>query len=101
MYILQAVEVKIENQFDTLNAMDLISSVIVAFSDKQSMAANNLFNLYINEDLRDFLPHLILNTVFTQIFHLVSSTNKLPIFYTALLNTLTTQTKDSSLFRDF
>jgi len=51
-------------------ALDLVSSVLAAFSTSQSLAAHNLWNLFMGENLRDFLPDLIISAAFTQMCQL-------------------------------
>ena len=99
-YYIQALDIKAENQYELISAVDLISSVLNAFADSQLMAAHNLWNLYIGEDLREILPLCIVNTTFTQLFTLPKSSHP-AVFYSSLLLQLISQTKDSSLFKGF
>ena len=64
-YYIQAVDMKGDNFFDMINVVDLISSVLFSFQGSQQLAAHNLWNLYIGEDLRDILPLCIINSTFT------------------------------------
>lgn len=63
---MQATEIKLDSHFDHLLGIELVSSVITAFQDSQSLAAHNLWNLFMGEELRDVLPQLIVNAAFTQ-----------------------------------
>ena len=66
-YHVPVVEIKLENPLDQAVALDLVSSVFTAFRDSQALAAHNLWNLFMGEELRDYLPHLIVNSAFTHI----------------------------------
>ena len=75
---------------------------MIAFSDSQQMASHNLWNLYIHEDLREFLPHFIINTVFSQLLQPLPTHFSLPpVFYGSLIVSVTNQTKESPLFKNF
>lgn len=50
---------------ETALAIDLVISVMHAFRDSQSLAAHNIWNLYMGEELRDALPQVIVNSCFT------------------------------------
>ena len=58
----------------------MILSVLTAFRDSQALAAHNLWNLYMGEELRDALPSLIINAGFTRMWQ-VSHPERSPLFY--------------------
>jgi hypothetical protein len=63
-FYLQATPIKHldHSVFEHALALDLILSVTSAFRDSQALAAHNLWNLYMGEELRDALPALIVNS---------------------------------------
>jgi len=65
-FYLNTTDVKLESPLDHAIALDLVTSVIAAFQDSQSLAAHNLWNLYMGEELRDVLPHMIVNSAMSQ-----------------------------------
>jgi hypothetical protein len=71
-YYLQATPIKHldtpQTLFEHAIALDLILSVTTAFRDSQALAAHNLWNLYMGEELRDALPALIINAGFTEMW---------------------------------
>jgi hypothetical protein len=87
--------------FDHGIALDLILSVLTAFCDSQALAAHNLWNLYMGEELRDALPALIVNGSFTKIWQVGKSDVRSPLFYLQVLLSIKNQTLDSSLFKSF
>jgi hypothetical protein len=99
-YYIAATEIKLESQLDLVVGVDLVSSVQTAFQDSQALAAHNLWNLWMGEELRDVLPHLIVNAAFTQMCLLKGGT-KSPLFYMQVLISIQNQTKESSLFKNF
>jgi hypothetical protein len=74
--------------------------VTTAFSDSQALAAHNLWNLYMGEELRDALPALIVNACFTQMWQ-VAHEIRSPLFYLQVLLGIKQQTSESSLFKQF
>jgi hypothetical protein len=56
--------------------------------------------MYLGEELRAQIPNLILNSIFTQLLTL-NNYSRPPIFYQALLHTLISLTKESTLFKGF
>ena len=86
--------------FEHAVALDLILSVTTAFSDSQALAAHNLWNLYMGEELRDALPALIVNAGFTCMWQ-VSHSERSPLFYLQVLLAIKQQTSESSLFKSF
>jgi hypothetical protein len=54
----------------------------------------------MNEELRDVLPHLIVNTAYTQMCKL-GEQSKSPVFYIQVLISIQQQTRESSLFKNF
>lgn len=103
MQIIDVIEIKAgESLFELLSALDMVNSVMIAFSDSQQMAAHNLWNLYIFEDLRDYLPHFIINTVFAHLLSpLPSHFSRPPVYYASILISVINQTKESTLFKNF
>lgn len=103
-YFLQAAALKLmdtaQSQFEHAIALDLILSVTTAFSDSQALAAHNLWNLYMGEELRDALPALIVNAGFTQMWQ-VAHEIRSPLFYLQVLLGIKQQTSESSLFKQF
>jgi hypothetical protein len=81
-------------------ALDLVSSVLAAFSTSQSLAAHNLWNLFMGENLRDYLPDLIISAAFTQMCQLTQQ-GESSIFYLQVLLSIRDQTDGSTLFKSF
>jgi hypothetical protein len=81
-------------------ALDLVSSVLAAFSTSQSLAAHNLWNLFMGENLRDFLPDLIISAAFTQMCQLTQQ-GESSLFYLQVLLSIRDQTDGSTLFKSF
>ena len=73
--------------FEHAIALDLILSVTTAFRDSQALAAHNLWNLYMGEELRDALPALIINAGFTEMWQ-VAHNERSPLFYLQVLLTI-------------
>ena len=55
----------------------------------------------MGEELRDTLPHFIINAAFTHMCSLQTEGGKSPIFYVQLLISIASQTRESSLFKSF
>jgi hypothetical protein len=81
-------------------ALDLVCSVTTAFSGSQSLAAHNLWNLFMGENLRDYLPQLIISATFTQMCQLTQHSES-PLFYLQVLLSIREQTDGSTLFKSF
>lgn len=83
-FYIQATEIKLESPLDLVVGLELVSSVQTAFQDSQALAAHNLWNLWMGEELRDVLPHLIVNAAFTGMCVLPRGV-KSPLFYMQVL----------------
>ena len=99
-YYVAAPEIRLDSQYELAVGLDLVSAVLIAFQDSQPLAAHNLWNLYMNEELRDVLPHLIVNSAFTQMCKL-GHQGKSALFYIQVLISIQQQTRESSLFKNF
>ncbi len=85
-FYVPATEIRLDSQFDLAIGLDLVSSVLTAFQDSQPLAAHNLWNLYMSEELRDVLPHLIVNSAFTRLCELHTTKAKCsPLFFIQVL----------------
>lgn len=81
-------------------ALDLVSGVLAAFSTSQALAAHNLWNLFMGENLRDYLPDLIVSAAFTQMCQLTQQAEA-SLFYLQVLLSIREQTDGSTLFKPF
>jgi hypothetical protein len=102
-FYIPAVDIKLDSTNPALDlslAIDLVTSVMQAFSTSQSLAAHNLWNLYMGEELRDVLPHLIINTAFTQMCELTGGSLS-PLFGLQVLLSIRGQAGESTLFKSF
>ena len=52
------------------------------------MTASNLLNMYIAEDLKEFLPEVILTAVLSLVIHSEKPFHDRSVFYTILTNSL-------------
>lgn len=67
------------------------------------MAAQNLINMYLEEDIRDALPNIILNVILSSLLDLNKRTpnSKKPVFYAVLLNSVINQSEKVESFKKF
>ena len=63
------------------------------------MAAHNLLNMYVVEELREFLPEVILCAVFSLLLSTEKPHSYPPVFYATLLNSCIFQSKNLESFK--
>ena len=65
------------------------------------MAASNLLNMYIADELKEHLPEVILTAVLSLVVHSEKPFQEHCVFYTMLMNSLIEQSKNIETMKKF
>ena len=82
------------DKFESVLALDLCMSVLLTFRDSQQMAAQNLINFYLHEELQDHVGEVIVQTVLSVLLSTSAPFSELPPVYLAILMTTMVNTQD-------
>lgn len=83
------------DRFESVLALDLCLAVLRTFSDSQQMAAQNLVNFYLSEELSDSVADVILHTIFSLVVtHEKPFSDLTPLYFAVMLNTMVNMSRD-------
>jgi len=73
------------DKFEAILAVDQVMAILRTFSDSQQMAAQNLINFYLNDELADLIPDILLQSIFSLLLTHDKPFKDLPPLYFAML----------------
>lgn len=82
-------------------AVDIAFALVQTFQDSHEMTASNLINMYIAEEIKEFLPEVVLTAVLSLVVHSEKPFHCPPVFYTMLTNSLIEQAKKQESMKKF
>ena len=94
-FVLDGVVNGIKDKFQATLAVEVAFALINSFQESHDMCASNLLNMYMSEEQREFLPEVILTTVFSLIIQAEKPFIHQTVFYTILANSIVEQSKSN------
>lgn len=100
-FILNGLVTGISDKFQAILAVDIAFALVQTFQDSHEMTASNLINMYIAEEIKEFLPEVILTAVLSLVVHSEKPFHSPPVFFTMLTNSLIEQAKKQESMKKF
>ena len=100
-FVLNGMVTGIPDKFQSVLAIDIAFALIQTFQDSHEMTSSNLLNMYFAEELKEFMPEVILTAVFSLVIDADKPFHIPPVFYTMLTNSLIEQSKSMENLKKF
>ena len=68
-FVINGLITGITDKFQAIIATDIALALIQTFQESHEMAASNLLNMYIADELKEHLPEVILTAVLSLVVH--------------------------------
>ena len=91
----------INDKYQAVLATDIALALIHTFQDSHELAAQNLLNMYITDELKECLPEVILTALFSLVVHSEKPFHGPVVFFTILTNSLIEQSKGIESLKKF
>lgn len=68
-FVLNGLITGISDKYQAVLATDIAMSLIWTFQDSHEMVASNLLNMFVAEEIKEYLPEVLLTAVFSLVVH--------------------------------
>ena len=100
-FVLNGLISGISDKFQAILAVDVAFALIQTFQDSHEMTASNLINMYIADEIKEFVPEVILTAVLSLVVHSEKPFHAPVVFFTMLTNSLIEQAKKQESMKKF
>jgi len=92
-FILNGLITGISDKYQAVLATDIALALIHTFHDSHELAAQNLLNMFMADEIKEFLPQVVLTALFSLVIHSEKPFHEPVMYYTILTNSLIEQSK--------
>ena len=74
-----------DDKFEAVVAVDTAMAIIETFHESHQMAAHHLLNMYLHKDMQDYLPDVVLVTIYSLMLNNRQPPHDQPVSFYAML----------------